>query len=229
MALNARESSSFVFALVSNAVKDLCFKEHYGIRTFCSTRSSQRVPTGYVCSTDAPEFFANLFEAKEIFQTVQKLCGDNPQGIRYLEELIVSDQPTWTPRTIEEANSYSSKTLTITFRLPENDEALTFEFTACVVQLIDFIAEKGGLLSSDSVSKLKRARDSALQVVSRKLESQRKEELQQKKVDAKKAEEERVSTLPKEEQRKWEEKERKKALKKDQKKKMKKGKMMIAS
>jgi hypothetical protein len=204
---------AFVFAIVNKMAMRKLRDERYDL-SLTFTKDHPKLPNWVTVMSESGEV-TDLMLTKDLMDAVDK-AGD------YFEYLIVTDQPTDKPTTLNETTP--KKRLQLCLRLPSNGDYLpTLPIFQAFLRLPDFLVSSAKLRPE----------------VKRKINAIREEEMNKlKKISDKEAEEERLRTVDKmkkeerdrklkgmtaEEQRKFLERESEKQRKKNEKKMTRRG------
>lgn len=204
--------NNFVFAIVNKEIMKRAREENYYL-SLTKTTDSSKLPPYLVFMSENPEI-TDIFYTPEIAEAVQ-----NSHNV--LDFLALSDQRKVRPEEPEDVTS--NPTLTLTLRLPGNEEdaKTSAAILQAAIRLIDTAVEK--TLRPEVAKKIKATRDVELKKILKVKDEEKAEELAQKKADEKREQRNRISKLSPAEQRKFEEKERKKEQRKLSKQQVKRG------
>ncbi|KAI7877088.1 uncharacterized protein EV154DRAFT_62914 [Mucor mucedo] len=203
MALDKALPEKFVFAVIKKELATDLHKKRFDLKRFGKIASSNIIPSNLIIYSESQKL-ADILLAGRIGEIIAE-SSDR------LESLIVSSLPAEQPEMYE---SDSFLTMSLEFLMPGTSEFDPLVELAC--ELPDVISQLR--LTGDVRSKINKNREELIKEYSKKAAADRAEEMQRKKAEAKRLEEERVKKMSPAEQRKWDEKERIRAQKKLQKK-----------
>ncbi|KAI9019516.1 hypothetical protein CLU79DRAFT_757618 [Phycomyces nitens] len=194
----------FVFAILPKTDSKAIHDRRYDLKSMTKLAQSD-LPSNMVVYSESQKL-ADLLIAK-VGPVITNCPG--------FDSLIISSMPAIEPEKFE---GETGLTLSMTFKITLSK---TDPLVQLACELPDTIAQLQ--LTPDIKATLRKNRESFEKQIAKRLAEERAEELVRKKAEAKRAEEERVKSLPPAEQRKWEEKERAREAKRAQKKRTKRG------
>ncbi|RCI16176.1 hypothetical protein L249_2203 [Ophiocordyceps polyrhachis-furcata BCC 54312] len=198
----------FVWAIVHKERMQKVREDRYDV-TLTSTRDNAKLPGWLTVMTESPEITEALL-TKEVMEAVVA-AGD------WFEYLIISDQPTEKPKTLEETTA--RKRLFLRYRLPGSDDYSALgPLLGCFARLPDLLV-RSAQFRPEVVRKVKATREAMAAQLRKAQEEERAEERLADKEKSRKAKRDaELKGLDAKAQKKYLEKEREKEMRRSQKK-----------
>ncbi|KAK3375233.1 hypothetical protein B0H63DRAFT_482276 [Podospora didyma] len=205
---NKSSYDNFVFGLVHKECMKQVRDDRYDV-SLTYTKDNQKLPTWLTVMTESAEI-TDLILTPELIEAA-KAAGD------LFEYLVVSDQPTDKPKTIND--TAPRKRLFLKYRLPsDNNYEPLVPLFRCFVRLPDLLA-KSAHFRSEVLRKVKAVRDEAVKQMQKAEVEEKAEERLQEREKAKKAKRDaELNALDAKAQKRYLEKEREKEVRKSMKK-----------
>lgn len=210
---NKSSYDAFVWAIVNKNVMQKVRESRYDV-SLTSTKDNTKLPNWVTVMSESAEITDALL-TPEVVAAVQA-AGDD------FEYLIVTDQPTDKPKTLDE--STPSKRILLKYRLPaSNDYSKLTDLFAAFLRFPDLLVQSAHF-RPEVIKKVRTTREAMAKELKKAAEEEKNEERLLEREKAKKAKRDaELAGLDAKAQKKYLEKEREKEMRKSQKKQVMRG------
>ncbi|ODV61318.1 uncharacterized protein ASCRUDRAFT_23029, partial [Ascoidea rubescens DSM 1968] len=172
--------NSFIFAIVNKNKMNERRNENYSL-SLTRTIDSPKLPNEFVFMSESAEINEAVLNKAEVLDQLAKV-GD------VLQYLIISDQPTYHPTTIDECKSRPSFALKLSLKSSSNgDLEKSKDSIEILLKVIDLISNnKRFEIRPEVFKKINNVRKQQVEKIIKKIELQKKEELEEKKLEEQK-------------------------------------------
>ncbi|OBZ81837.1 Coiled-coil domain-containing protein 47, partial [Choanephora cucurbitarum] len=184
--LSSSLPEKFVFAVIKKDLASELAKNRFDLRRTCKIASSDIIPASLTIYSETQKL------SDLILTKIGRVLRDNADK---LEHLIISSLPAEEPEKYEQ-----DKHMTLSFSFLMHDQESLQPFVQLACEIPDILSDMR--FSNDVKSKISKNREELAKEHAKRIAADRAEELYQKKMEAKRAEEERIKKLSPAEQRK---------------------------
>ncbi|GAA6019270.1 hypothetical protein JCM10207_005060 [Rhodosporidiobolus poonsookiae] len=179
----ATPGALFCFAVVKREILKSIRDDRWDLRTFTTTSEYPSLSPSLIALTESGDITSAMLKDPET--GLADALKEGAEGLEYFESLVITDMPVEEPSETKPTLPVNDFHLVLTLRLPPSSQsAATQPWIELACNIADMINGKPKLIPESAVSKLKKRRTDALNVLLKPLKEEEAERAKEAKEDA---------------------------------------------